>query len=509
MVNLDFIREGKIEPREYQLKIAENCKDVNSLIVLPTGLGKTIIAIMIASHRLSLFPDSKILVLAPTRPLCAQQYKSFLENLKIDKSEIALVTGKIPSIKRKEIYLKSKIIVSTPQTIENDLRNNFLDISNFSLLVIDEAHRSVGEYSYTFISKFYMEKSKHPLIIGLTASPSDKMEKIMEISNALSLKKIEIRTERDEDVKPYIKKVFKQIVEIELPESYKNAIKVIAERLDEDFKFLKENGVLIEEKISKKVLIEAKEKIQEKYVEEGNPIYLYLLQRIAETIKILHSAEILETEGKTIFLNYLEELFKSKKRTDKRIVSDPRIRRAYEIIKNDSVNLEHPKFTKLLEVVKSEIEKNPNVRIIIFANYRDIVVKLNEFLNQNSIKSEILIGQAVKKGIGLKQEKQIEILRRFENLEFNCLVCSSIGEEGLDFTADIAIFYDQAPSAIRAIQRRGRVGRKNVGKVIYLITKSTLDEIFYWSAYHKEKRMRSLISQLKFNTENPLKKFLK
>ncbi|MFH8038673.1 MAG: DEAD/DEAH box helicase family protein [Candidatus Aenigmatarchaeota archaeon] len=506
-LNLELIKSEKIERREYQLKIANNCKDKNSLIVLPTSLGKTIIAIMIASHRLSIYPESKILILAPTRPLCSQQYKSFKENLKLEENNFVLITGKISPAKRKSLYENAKVIVSTPQTIENDIKNGSLDLSNISLLIVDEAHRSVGNYSYTFIAKIYKEKSKFPLIIGLTASPSDKIEKIKEIENALSLEHVEIRTEKDPDVAPYVKKVFKDMIYIDLPEKYKEAIRILAERLDEDFKYLKEKEALKEDKISRRILLEAKDEIAEQYITQGNPFYLHLLQRISETIKIFHAAEILETQGITPFLSYLENLFKSKKRTDKAVVKDFRVRRAFEIIKSISNGIEHPKFDKLLEIIKKEIELNPKVRIIIFANYRDTVLKINEFLNSNSIKSEILIGQAFKKGIGLKQEKQIEILKRFENNEFNCLVCSSIGEEGLDFTADIAIFYDEAPSAIRAIQRRGRVGRKSVGRVIYLITKSTLDEIFYWSSVQKEKKMRSLIYKMK--KSNSLINFLK
>lgn len=497
----ELLKKENIEFREYQVKIAENCKEKNSLIVLPTGLGKTIIAILIAAYRLKKYENSKILVLAPTRPLCAQQHKIFKENLKIEENKFALITGKVNKEKRKLLYERATVIVSTPQTIENDIKNNLIDLSNFSLLVIDEAHRSVGNYSYTFISKYYSQKSKFPLIIGLTASPSDKLEKIEEIKNALSIENAEIRTEKDPDVRPYVKKIFKEYFYVELNEKFKEAVKILAECLSENLNYLKEKKVIdsLEERISKKYLIEKKKEIEEEYLQSPFKDYnlMWKLIKISEAIKILHAIEILETEGSSIFLSYVDSLFKSNSKLDRNLVKDPRIRRAYEIVKYESNNLEHPKFYKLLEIVKSEIANKSDVRIIIFANYRDSVLKINEFLKNNGVKSEILIGQAMKKGIGLKQEKQIEILKKFENKEFNCLVCSSIGEEGLDFTSDLAIFYDQAPSAVRSIQRRGRVGRKTSGKVIYLITKSTLDEIFYWSSYAKEKKMRNIIWKMK------------
>lgn len=66
-----------MQPREYQTKIVETCKQKNCLVILPTGLGKTLIALMLAQERLKLYPKLKILFLAPTRPLVEQHYESF------------------------------------------------------------------------------------------------------------------------------------------------------------------------------------------------------------------------------------------------------------------------------------------------------------------------------------------------------------------------------------------------------------------------------------------------
>ena len=75
---------------------------------------------------------------------------------------------------------------------------------------------------------------------------------------------------------------------------------------------------------------------------------------------------------------------------------------------------------------------------------------------------------------------------------------TSISEEGLDLPkVDYAIFYEAVPSEIRAIQRRGRVGRQSTGKIIFLLTKGTRDESYYWSAFHKEKRMKSILYNIK------------
>ncbi|EQD75678.1 Restriction endonuclease, type I, R subunit/Type III, Res subunit, partial [mine drainage metagenome] len=59
-----------VEPRQYQLNIAKESIGKNSLVVLPTGLGKTIIAAMLASKAME--NGRKVILVAPTRPLVDQ-----------------------------------------------------------------------------------------------------------------------------------------------------------------------------------------------------------------------------------------------------------------------------------------------------------------------------------------------------------------------------------------------------------------------------------------------------
>ena len=61
--------KNTIEIRDYQKNIAEVAGEKNTLVVIPTGMGKTLIAVLVAIKRLDKFPGSKILITAPTRPL--------------------------------------------------------------------------------------------------------------------------------------------------------------------------------------------------------------------------------------------------------------------------------------------------------------------------------------------------------------------------------------------------------------------------------------------------------
>ena len=191
-------------PRLYQETIMASCAKGNCLIILPTGLGKTKTAILAAAHRLNGFPNSKVLFLTVTKPLAEQIYNEIRECMDIDADKIALFTGSVAPSKRQEMWKNSIVTVSTPQCIENDIINNRIELDNVSLIVADEAHNAVKDYSYTWVAKQYHKKSKWPRIIGLTASPGSDLDRIQEVCKNLYIEEIEIRTDQDPDVKRYV-----------------------------------------------------------------------------------------------------------------------------------------------------------------------------------------------------------------------------------------------------------------------------------------------------------------
>ena len=125
----------------------------------------------------------------------------------------------------------------------------------------------------------------------------------------------------------------------------------------------------------------------------------------------------------------------------------------------------------------------------------DIKEKLSRI---EGIRAEIFVGQAKKGETGYTQKEQKAVLDKFRQGEFNTLVATSVGEEGLDIPkVDLVIFYEPIPSAIRTIQRKGRTGRLEKGRVIILVAKDTRDEAYSWSAHHKQKRMYRNLYSLK------------
>ena len=170
-----------IVPRDFQKNILKTCIEKNCLVVLPTGLGKTLIALMLTIKRMEKFPGEKVILLAPTKPLAEQHLISFKKHLPELFGDMQLFTGAIVANQRKKIWQTADIIFSTPQCVANDLKNKLYNLQNVCLLIEDEAHRCVKNYDYNYVAKKYLNQSKNSRILGLTASPGSDTKKIKEI----------------------------------------------------------------------------------------------------------------------------------------------------------------------------------------------------------------------------------------------------------------------------------------------------------------------------------------
>ncbi len=498
-----------ITPREYQQKIFETCVEKNCLVVLPTGIGKTLIALMLAIERMKKYPKEKIVFLAPTKPLAEQHLNYFKKHLSELFADIQLFTGSVKPEERKKIWQIADIIFSTPQCIANDLRNNLYDLKEVCLLIEDEAHRCIKNYDYNFVSKKYKEQALNQRIIGLTASPGSEASKIKEICKNLSIEAVELRTRESDDVKNYLQELKFEKIIVEFPNELGEIRHVLKKIFNEYVEELKNRKVLFGP-ATKTGLIELQKKISGS-ISRGNNNFNFLraASACAQAIKIQHALELLETQNLQIFNKYLKELLNQASKKQSRgvikLVSKPEFNFAFtrtnELL---SKNFEHPKLNILKEIIEKEINENKNVKIIIFAQFRDTASLLSKKLSViPEVKSKVFVGQAKKLDTGLSQKEQKEIINEFESGGVNILVATAIGEEGLDIPeVNAVIFYEPVPSAIRAIQRAGRTARLMKGKLIILITKGTRDEAFYYVSRAKEKKMHKNIEIIKDNLNN-------
>lgn len=485
-----------MERREYQVLIADTASRANTLVVLPTGLGKTIIAILVAETRLAQLNKGKVVVLAPTRPLVIQHHLAFKNYF--EESACSHLTGQIRPDERVKIWTESEFIFATPQVVANDIRANRYSLSNVCLMVFDEAHRCVKDYDYTQLALKYQQSAANPLILGLTASPGGKMEQIQLVCENLFIKQVEVRSESDEDVQPYIHSVAVDWRRVPLPESYREVSHLLRNVSEEKVQKLKTMKALPNiEFVPKKMLLDLRQQLIMRLRKSRSGYIFAALTLQAQAISILHAVELIETQDAQNLKQYFVRMSENPKRTVKSLLKDPRVQTAIQLTGN--IHDSHPKLNVLSDLVAEQLRATPAGRIIVFTQYRDTVELIVTKLQDEGIRPVRFVGHATGKdsGQGLSQKEQLQTLEDFKAGTYNVLVTTSIGEEGLHVPdVDYVIFYEAVPSEIRTIQRRGRTGRTRVGKVTVLMAEGTVDEAYYWSSLHKEQRMRTILDRI-------------
>ena len=210
-----IIYPTNMQVRDYQLTTVQYALFANVLCAIPTGLGKTFIA---STVMLNFFnwttSNMKIIFMAPTRPLVSQQIKAFVQITGISMLYADILLDKLKK-NRGAIWDAKRVFFATPQVVENDLKSGLLDPNSIALLVIDEAHRSKGNYAYTNVVKFLNRFNTSFRVLALTATPGADIESIQAVVENLNIQHIELRTESDEDIAKYIKT--KEIEKLDCP----------------------------------------------------------------------------------------------------------------------------------------------------------------------------------------------------------------------------------------------------------------------------------------------------
>lgn len=504
-----LIKSNAIEARLYQQVLAADVlKKGNTMIVAPTALGKTIVATLVAADRLEKVKNSKILVLAPSKPLAIQHESTFKEFLTVPCSSI---TGAVKTDERVKRWEESQIICATPQTVESDLLKGRYSLKDVSLVVFDECHHGVGSYSYVYLASRYVKESKFNLILGLTASPGSDKEKIKEVCDNLYIQSIVVKTEEDNDVRPYLNPVAIDWVRVKMSSELEKIKTHVDKALKIRLKGLKNMGVIRTVSVNKLDILKARGRVQSAIARSVNPKKecFQAISILSAVINIQHSQELIETQGVVTFNKYVARLRKKKTKAAKSLIQDPNFGKAIYLAREaEKHGLEHPKLKKVTDIIKKELGQNGQTKlqsdryvkdadqksskIMVFTQYRDSLEMIHQKLEKEGIKSAKFFGQASRDGEkGLTQKEQKEIIKAFKIGEYDVLLSTSVAEEGIDIPAvDLVILYEPVPSEVRMIQRRGRTGRKRSGRVKVLITNGTRDEGYYWASVNKERRMK-------------------
>ena len=488
-----FINKDSVESRDYQINLANHAIKENCIVVLPTGLGKTTVALQVMSAFLDKGTGGT-LFLAPTRVLVNQHYEFLKNNLTI--SDIGLITGEDAPTKREKLWNNS-VICATPEITKNDLDRQLVSPSQFNLVIFDEAHRTIGDYAYSGIAQRLSQIDAR--LVGMTATLPSEHEKAKEIMKTLQTKSIAQRTEESEDVKPYIQETNTQWINVELPDELTAIQTLVKLALDERYAILRKNGINLTNQQSLSGLLRIRTFVLNQNRRSAKPLFT--------AIRITYALNILEAHGITPFLKFCVRTSKKKGAGVKELFEvDPNFTRAIHLAKSaQAKGIEHSKIPKLKNILE-----NNSGKALVFSSYRDSVDLIHSKLTEMGISAGILIGKAGE--TGLKQKKQIETVEKFRDGTYDVLIATKVGEEGLDISeVNLVVFYDNVPSSIRYVQRRGRTGRKDSGRLVVLIAKNTIDEKYYWIGKRKitaAKGMGDKMNRVLKQQSKPVKKGL-
>lgn len=511
--------------RDYQFSIVKNGLFNNTLVALPTGLGKTFIAATVMLNYFRWTKEAKIIFVAPTKPLASQQVEACLNVAGIPRSQATLLTGETAPSLREGEWEKRRLFFMTPQTLQNDLSKGYADPKSIALLVIDEAHRATGDYAYVKVVEFIRRFNKSFRVLALTATPGSTVEGVQAVIDSLGISAVEIRTEESIDIRQYVhsREINQVVLEpsdemLLLQELFSKALKPLCNKLAQANKWAARDPM------SMTVMGLRASQTQwslgaGKHANQGTKWMIMsifsVLQSLAHAIKLLNFHGIAPFHHKLLdFRSETEEKGSKGPKYKRQILEDENFLEMMDKIEKwqrlDGF-VGHPKLSYLCENLLNhfmDAGQGSNTRAIVFSEYRDSAEEIVRALNKHKpmIKATIFVGQAdSKRSEGMKQKQQIETIENFKTGQYNVLVATSIGEEGLDIgQVDLIVCYDASASPIRMLQRMGRTGRKRAGNITLLLMKGREEEQFRKAKDNYETMQRFICEGTRFNFRNDL-----
>lgn len=468
--------------RDYQFSIVRTALKHNTLVCLPTGLGKTFIAAVVMYNYTRWFPRGKVVFMAPTKPLVSQQLMACSGITPLDSAQICEMTGKISPNKRCKEWKEKSVFFLTPQILRNDLDTGKCTAENIVCLVIDEAHNARGNYSFCSVVKKIAESTKHFRILALSATPGKDTRTVQEVLCNLLISKLEVRTNESIDVAAFTHATKTETIVVKLSAELEHVRGLFLEVLREAVSRLAKYHVLHEtdpEAITKTRLLDAKRKFENGARPGiGQSEAKHIQAQLGLAIALYNCWGLLSTHGLKAFQKACSKICEpGASRTRVQLVQSPHFVAVESwLIKNDGVQ-SHPKMEHLKRIVGDHFEvaarEGVSSRAIVFSQWRDSCEQIAEVLGALQYVQPVqFVGQGGKGKV--TQKEQSTVLAKFRAGEYNTLVATCIGEEGLDIgSVDLIVCFDAQSSPLRSVQRSGRTGRKRKGRCVILMSEGS------------------------------------
>ncbi|RMB98472.1 hypothetical protein DUI87_24686 [Hirundo rustica rustica] len=198
-----WIYPTNLPVRPYQERMAGAALLANTLVCLPTGLGKTFVAAVVMYNFYRWFPSGKVLFLAPTKPLVAQQMEACGRVMGIPCRDMAEMTGGTQALGRRELWNTKRVFFLTPQIMVNDLSRGTCPAVEIKCLVIDEAHKALGNHAYCQVVRELSKYTNQFRVLALSATPGSDTKAVQQVISNLLIAQIEVCAEDSPEIQPY------------------------------------------------------------------------------------------------------------------------------------------------------------------------------------------------------------------------------------------------------------------------------------------------------------------
>uniref|UniRef100_A0A9L0JUR0 ATP-dependent RNA helicase FANCM n=1 Tax=Equus asinus TaxID=9793 RepID=A0A9L0JUR0_EQUAS len=437
--------------RDYQLRIARAALFCNTLVCLPTGLGKTFIAAVVMYNFYRWFPSGKVVFMAPTKPLVTQQIEACYRVMGIPQPDMAEITGCIQAFTRKEIWRSKRVLFLTPQVMVNDLSRGSCPAAEIKCLVIDEAHKALGNYAYCQVVRELVKYTNHFRILALSATPGSDIKAVQQVITNLLIGQIELRSEDSPDILPYSHERRVEKLVVPLGEELAAIQKAYIQILETFASSLIQRNVLKRRDIpslTKYQIILARDQFRKNPSPNIVGIQGIIEGEFAICISLYHGYELLQQMGMRslyFFLCGIMDGTKGMTRAKNELSRNEDFMALYNHLegmfaqtqgasaggtsatqkgdKDKTFFYSHPKLKKLEEVVVDHFKswnaqnasekKCDKTRVMIFSSFRDSVQEIAEMLLQHQpmIRVMTFVGHASGKSMkGFTQKEQLEVI---------------------------------------------------------------------------------------------------
>ncbi|EMC91542.1 hypothetical protein BAUCODRAFT_570103 [Baudoinia panamericana UAMH 10762] len=489
-------------PREYQWELFQRAQKSNTIAVLDTGSGKTLIAVLLLKWIIDVELERRAtgeqpqiaFFLVASVTLVYQQLAVLQQNLDHPVARVCGADGVDNWSKARwmKLFVENKVIVATADVLHACLAHSFISMKQISLLIFDEAHHAKKNHAYARIVKdFYLseDEGRRPRIFGMTASPIDAKTDVVQAASELeSLLHSQIATTADMSLVEAVKKPKEHVFQYDaLPTTgsetdFLRSIKTrfavpamfdgicrqsveISRHLGRWCADLYLANALSERKLPQYEL-EADRKY---YYRDGGKRDSPMLSENEDSISTSRRTPIEIAVGSNI-----SQLDKRQAVIRAIIAFVESEQSKHAAIRNETDF--SPKVLGLKRFLAPEFETPSSRRCIVFVERRHTARLLSATFKRfgvPNLRPGFLVGanNPEMDEDNFTTPMQVLTMAKFRSGEINCLFCTTVAEEGLDIPdCNLVIRFDMYRTMIQYVQSRGRARQRN-SKFLHMVEK--------------------------------------